>query len=66
MIPPIYEQAFKKDKALKAAFEKFTPGRQREFVEYVNEPKLEETKVKRFEKTVPMIKKGVGLNDKYR
>jgi uncharacterized protein YdeI (YjbR/CyaY-like superfamily) len=66
VIPELYQKAFKKNKALKTAFEKFTPGKQREFVEYVTEPKLEETKVKRVEKTIPMILKGVGLNDKYR
>src|SRR5262245_15246624 len=66
VIPDLYQKAFRKTKGLKTAFEKFTPGRQREFVEYVTEPKLEETKVKRVEKTIPMILAGIGLNDKYR
>jgi len=66
VIPDLYQKAFRKTKGLKAAFEKFTPGLQREFVEYVTEPKTEETKVNRVEKTVPMILAGIGINDKYR
>jgi len=66
VIPDLYQKAFRKNKTLKAAFEKFTPGRQREFVEYMMELKTEETRIKRMEKTIPMILAGIGLNDKYR
>jgi uncharacterized protein YdeI (YjbR/CyaY-like superfamily) len=65
-IPAEYNAAFKKDKALKDAFAKLTPGKQREYLEYVLEAKTEETRVKRVEKAIPNIKAGIGLNDKYR
>ncbi len=38
----------------------------REFAEYISDVKKEETKKKRLEKIIPMMKSGVGLNDKYR
>ena len=65
-VPAEYKSAFKKDKALKEAFYKLTPGKQREYLEHVSLAKTEETRQRRVEKSVPMIKKGVGLNDKYK
>jgi uncharacterized protein YdeI (YjbR/CyaY-like superfamily) len=47
-------------------FGKFTPFKQREFSEYIDEAKQEKTKLVRIEKILPMIKEGVGLHDKYR
>ena len=41
-------------------------GKQREYSEYIIEAKREETKQKRVEKIIPMIKIGAGLNDKYK
>lgn len=61
-----FEGELKKDKTLKTAFEKFTPGKQKEFWEYMATAKQEKTKVTRLEKIRPMIMDGVGLNDKYR
>jgi uncharacterized protein YdeI (YjbR/CyaY-like superfamily) len=58
--------ALKKDIALKSAFEKLTPGRQKEYIVYLNEAKQETTKLKRLDKIKPMILKGAGLNDKYK
>lgn len=60
------EAEFKKDKNVKAAFEKLTPGKQKEYNVYINEAKQEATKLKRVEKIVPMILQGIGLNDKYK
>jgi len=65
-IPAEYQSAFKKDKALKDAFSKLTPGKQREYLEHVLDAKTEETKIKRVQKAIPNIKAGIGLNDKYR
>ena len=65
-VPAEYTSAFKKDKALKDAFSKLTPGKQREYLEHVHLAKTEETRQRRVEKSIPMIKKGVGLNDKYK
>lgn len=60
-------QAFLNENAAVAkAFEKFTPFKQREFMEYIDDAKQEKTKISRLEKIKPLIIEGVGLNDKYR
>lgn len=61
-----FENELKKDKALKTAFDLFTPGKQKEFWEYMATAKQEKTKITRLEKIRPMIVDGIGLNDKYR
>lgn len=65
-VPDLLQQELKKDKHLKASFEKLTPGKQKEYIVYLNEPKQEATKLNRLEKIKPMILQGVGLNDKYK
>ncbi|GAB5399800.1 MAG: YdeI family protein [Aureisphaera sp.] len=65
-IPPELKDALEKNKDLKTAFEKFTPGKQREYAEYIGAAKREATKLSRLEKITPMILEGIGLNDKYR
>jgi uncharacterized protein YdeI (YjbR/CyaY-like superfamily) len=62
----ILENEFNTNDNLKKAFELFTPYKQREFMEYINEAKQEKTKVTRLEKIKPMILSNIGLNDKYR
>ncbi len=64
-IPPLLDQVFSNDKALKTHFDELTPGRQREYAQYIAEAKQDATKQRRLEKIIPMIKKGIGLNDKY-
>lgn len=58
--------AFTENKKLKTAFEKLTPGKQKEYIIFLNEAKQEATKRNRLEKIKPMIVQGVGLNDKYK
>ncbi|WP_026951006.1 YdeI/OmpD-associated family protein [Algoriphagus mannitolivorans] len=65
-LPDILEAKLKSDPQLKKAFEEFTPFKQKEFAEYIQEAKREATKVSRLEKIIPMILEGIGLNDKYR
>ncbi|MEZ6096082.1 MAG: YdeI/OmpD-associated family protein [Pirellulaceae bacterium] len=65
-VPPELAAAFKKNKKADAAFKKLSLGKQREYVEYIETAKREETKQKRLEKILPMIIEGMGLNDKYR
>ena len=65
-IPDEFKSAFKKDKALKASFDQLTPGKKREYVEYVIEAKTEETRLRRVQKSIPIILSGKGLNDKYK
>jgi len=66
VMPPELKTALAKSKRNRTAFEKLTPGKQREYADYVSEAKQDATKQKRIEKILPMIAAGVGLNDKYR
>ena len=66
ILPSALKEALSKDKTLHSAFNGFTLGRQREFAEYIDSAKREATVLNRLEKIIPMIKSGVGLNDKYR
>ncbi|GAB2778444.1 YdeI/OmpD-associated family protein [Salinimicrobium soli] len=66
VVPLELEGAMNKDKALKAAFQDLSPGKQREYCEYISEAKRETTKKSRLEKILPMIKAGTGLHDKYK
>lgn len=49
--------------ALKAAFKKMTPGRQRAYIFYFSQPKQSKTRESRIEKYLPQILRGKGLND---
>ncbi len=51
---------------LKLAFEALSPGKRKEYAQYVEEAKQEKTKLSRLEKITPLIEKGVGLHDKYK
>jgi len=64
-IPELLEKNFKKDKKLKAAFEKLSLGKRREYALHIGNAKQESTKLRRLEKMIPMIKSGKSLNDKY-
>ena len=46
-------------------FNALAPGKQREYAEYIAEAKREATKLRRLENILPMIRAGLGLNDKY-
>ncbi len=58
--------SFANDAEFKKAFYSLTPGKQREYADYITEAKRLETKLKRIEKITPMILNGIGLNDKYK
>ncbi len=49
--------------ALKAAFERLTPGRQRAYLLYFSSPKQSKTRESRVLKCMPRILSGKGLND---
>ncbi|MTI89359.1 MAG: hypothetical protein FH748_15490 [Balneolaceae bacterium] len=65
-IPPELDKILSEDPELKTQFEDLTPYKQREYAEHIAEAKRDSTKKRRLEKIIPMIQKGVGLNDKYR
>ncbi|MGC4231490.1 MAG: YdeI/OmpD-associated family protein [Niabella sp.] len=64
--PPLLSDALQEDKKLKIAFEKLTPGKQKEYILYIKEAKQEATQLSRLDKIKVMILQGVGLNDKYK
>ncbi len=49
--------------ALKAAFEKLTPGRQRAYLRFFSDGKQSETRTSRIEKNEKYILKGIGITD---
>lgn len=65
-LPSELQAGFKNDKNAKACFDKLTPGKQREYVEYISEAKGEDTRKRRVAKSIPLILSGRGLNDKYK
>lgn len=66
LIPSELTDFFKSNSDLKKAFANLTPGKQREYAEYITNAKRYQTKQNRIEKIIPMIKVGIGLNDKYK
>lgn len=66
VMPTELQQALQENSKLDSAFKGLTPGRQKEYAEYINEAKRVDTKIKRIEKITPMVLSGVGLNDRYR
>jgi uncharacterized protein YdeI (YjbR/CyaY-like superfamily) len=66
IIPTLLQNELDSDSVLKEAFLKFSPYKQKEFIEYIETAKREETKLSRIEKIKPMILNNIGLNDKYR
>ena len=66
IIPVELKTKFETDQELKNCFDELTLSKQREYSEYISEAKREETKLKRLEKIIPMIRQKIGLNDKYR
>lgn len=65
-VPEILENAMNADAALRKAFNSLTPYKQREYIEHLNTAKKEDTRIKRMEKAITQILKGVGLHDKYK
>ena len=65
-VPAELRAALRKRAAVRASFEAMTPGKRREYAEYVASAKRDDTKQKRIDKILPMIESGIGLNDKYR
>ncbi|MNQ17899.1 hypothetical protein D3C85_309300 [compost metagenome] len=66
IVSELFQQELDSDSLLAEAFDKFSPYKQKEFLEYIETAKREETKRARIEKIKPMILENIGLNDKYR
>ncbi|MDP2955503.1 MAG: YdeI/OmpD-associated family protein [Longimicrobiales bacterium] len=68
--PPVPEElaaalALKKNKKAKEAFDAFTPGHRREYIEHIVEAKRPETRARRVAKTVEALLAAKPLNWKY-
>ncbi|MCK8481641.1 YdeI/OmpD-associated family protein [Psychroserpens algicola] len=66
VIPEELKTALQSNTTLDTSFNALTPGKQREYCEYISEAKREATKISRLEKITPMIIQGIGLHDKYK
>ncbi len=66
IVPKELTLALKKNALAAAAYKKLTPFKQREYAEFIADASKSETKARRLEKILPMITRGIGLNDKYR
>lgn len=64
--PPILSEALKADKSFRLAYEKLTPGKQKEYILFLQDTKQEATKIKRLQKMIALVLEGKGLNDKYK
>jgi uncharacterized protein YdeI (YjbR/CyaY-like superfamily) len=62
---PEFAAALRRDKAASAAFEAFSPGRQREYVEWIAEAKREDTRDRRIAQAVEWLAEGKQRNWKY-
>ncbi len=58
-IPNELKKALKKEKAAREYFELLAYSHQREYVGYITEAKKEETRLRRVEKTIEMLKQGI-------
>ncbi len=64
-IPEILQHALLKNKKATVAFNNFSPSHKREYVEWINEAKTDETKNKRVATTVEWLIEGKSRNWKY-
>lgn len=62
-VPEEFQKQMDKKPTLKKAFEKLTPGRQRQYIFHFSQPKLSKTREARVEKYMKYILAGKGLND---
>lgn len=64
-VPVELKEAFSNESSLEACFNALSLSKRREYSEYISQAMREETRHKRLEKILPMIRQGIGLNDKY-
>ncbi len=65
-IPAELQLVFNSNNLAAAKFQELTKYKQKEYIEHICSAKRELTRSKRIEKIIPLICKGIGLNDKYR
>ena len=65
-VPEYFQAALKSNKKALAAFAKFSPSHQREYVQWIAEAKRDETRTKRVKTAVKLIAGGKSRNWKYK
>lgn len=66
VVPELLKDALSKNCEAQSVFDKLSPSKQRDYAEYISNAKQDKTKQSRLEKIMPMIAKGMGLNDQFR
>lgn len=66
IIPKILAISFNETTGLEKAFKVFSIAKQHEFCKYIQEAKMQTTRIKRLNKAIPLILRGEGLNDQYK
>ncbi len=66
VVPDELGSALRRTNGATAAFRALRKGQQREYADYIRDAKRADTRKRRIDRILPMIGKGVGLNDKYR
>ncbi|TLF45699.1 YdeI/OmpD-associated family protein [Maribacter aurantiacus] len=66
ILPELLQKALNNNPEAKKAFDSLSQTKQRDYALYINEAKMEKTKISRLAKILPMISVGKGLNDQYR
>lgn len=62
----LLNQALLNDSEAKTEFEKFPDYKKKEFIEHIESAKRDATKQRRLEKSMDLIRQGIGLHDRYR
>lgn len=60
------EQALKENPTARENYKSLSDGKKREYAEYIELAKQQSTKQRRLKKSLGLLEKGQGLNDKYR
>ncbi|WP_297692622.1 DUF1801 domain-containing protein [uncultured Eudoraea sp.] len=66
IIPKLLKDVLLENPGLNEQFNTMAPYKQRDYCGYISEAKQQKTKESRLDKIIPMISKGIGLNDKYK
>ena len=65
-IPEILKKAFENERPLKTFFDDLAPSHQREYIQFISEAKREETRLRRLDKSLKLMREGKDLMSKYR
>ena len=66
VVPPELAAALEAEPAARRTFEGLSPSGQREYAEHIAGAKREETRLRRLERSLELLREGKGLNDRYR